>query len=934
MQDSKGYIWFCTEAGVNRFDGRRFETFTIADGLADNENFKCFEDSKGRIWFASYNGRLSYFKDTGFVNEQVDPGLKYEALPGKFLVDITEDKQHRIWFAAFVGQVYVYNGKSISCEGDSLQAMSQVLLDREGAVHTIRWMEDSYRLYNLNRKSYSVLLHKGEPGIVMGTVCKQTIASGSFYFVSTNGLQCLRGDSLLTEPKLQLPGSPLSCFNIIGNDLWLGYIREGVLWIPDFLTKGFNGHAEKLLGTSSVSCITSDNEGGRWICTLSEGVYYLPGSQSYITNIPCSSVTSIKHQENTTLWAAGTYHGDVILYDGDKELKRFRNPASPVPRVKTLAWLSDGKLMVGLDCNPYLYDPRTNEVTSVFRSVQAGTTDLYQGTEGLWMCGRNSIYFIGKGKIRCMFDEKSLFAHDKLVSIADDNGDGCWFTSVRKLYRMKLADGAITETGGPELFHANLIDLEYVKGDLWVATHGNGLFVFRNKKLYRHIYSGNSNITSDVCQKVIYDGKGKMWVATNKGISVYDAATCQYLCRLTTNDVLINNDIRDIDFDHQKAYVATPSGISVIDRSKFIAATDPPRVHFHKLTAGEQSYHYGSGARFPYFRGAISLSYTAITFQAGQSVRYRYRITGKNEVWNETSSGQVTFYDLLPGTYSFQVAAAKYNSKWSSPVFFTFTVLPLWYQTIWLKAGTGILALMIIYLIYRYQVGIIRRREQEKTNYNKRIITLEGNALASQMNPHFIFNSLNTVQQFILCKKERQGLDYLSDFSVLIRQILKNSRQPYIDLEDEINFLKRYMELEQVRFSGKFVFDFRVDKAVCREDITIPPMLIQPLLENAVKHGMRTDGGHIIIHFTIRDEMLAITIDDDGLGINTVKRNVLLKDTKFESTALKVIESRLKLLYHQHGRYGSLTLADKSEEGSGVSGTRVTLLIPVKADMF
>ncbi|XZF13561.1 histidine kinase [Chitinophagaceae bacterium MMS25-I14] len=934
MQDSKGYIWFCTEAGVNRFDGKHFETFTTADGLADNENFKCFEDSKGRIWFTSYNGRLAYFKDTGFVNEQTAPGLKYEALPGKFLVDIAEDAQHRIWFSAFAGPIYVYDDKSISLyDHDSSWMANQVLLTRDGAIHTIRFMQDSCCLYNLSNRSYLPLHLTGTAQAIYATICKQAVAPGSFYFIDAYGLQCLRGDSLQAVTKLRHLGSALPCFRFIGNDLWLGYPREGVFMIPDFLNKGFNGHYEKLLGPCSVSCIAPDNEGGRWICTLSEGIYYLPGSQSYITNIPCPSVTSIRHQKNTDIWAAGTYNGHVILYNQHKELGRFRDPASPVTRVKVLTWLPDDKLMVGLDYNPYLYHWRTRKTSYMFTEIPAGTADLYQGATGLWMCGRNCIYFIGNdGDTRCMFEEKSFFTNDKLVSIADDNAKGCWFTTVRKLYRMELTDGKITAIGGPEIFHSNLIDLEYINGDLWVATHGNGLFIFRGGKLYRHIWSGNSNITSDICQKVIYDGKGNMWVATNKGISVYNAATYRYLYRLTTNDVLINDDIRDIDFNSGKAYVATPAGISIIDIRRFISATDPPRVYFDRLTAGKRMYHYLSDAQFPYFRGAVTLSYTAITLQASQSLRYMYRMTGKDDGWNETPANQVTFYNLPPGTYTFQVAAAKYNSNWSSPASFTFTILPLWYQAVWFKSALGLMLLVIIYFIYRRQVSSIRKREQEKTNYHKQIVALEGNALASQMNPHFIFNSLNTVQQFILRKKDRQGLDYLSDFSVLIRQILKNSRQPYIDIEDEIDFLKRYMELEQIRFNHKFIFEFKVDPQVYQVPVKIPPMLIQPLLENAVKHGLGTDGGHILIHFAVRDCTLIVTIDDDGPGINAVRHNTPARDTRFESTALKVIESRLNLLYHQHGRYGSLTISDKSDDENAGPGTRAILWIPLKTE--
>lgn len=932
LQDSKGYMWFCTEAGVNRFDGHRFETFTTDDGLADNENFKCLEDSRGRIWFLSYNSRLSYFRDTGFVNEKTLPALRYNFEHGKYLIDMAEDRSGDLWFSAFGGHIFQYRDRQWLRLVDSSEMANQILLPYPDEIRTIRFRPGTGWYHGLASGRRTPLLSRprADRGI-NGHVSKQELKPGLWYFISNLGLERLQGDSMTTDVSCAQMHNEISCFRIIGNDLWLGSFKNGLYFVPDFLTHGFTGHYEKYLDQSTISRIVPDQEGGIWIGTMSEGVYYLPGSQSYISNIPGVSVTCISHRKGgSPLWAAGSYYGEVVVYNDTREIKRYRNPAFPSTRIKALTWLSDRELLVGMDYNPYIYDLSTGTPRPLFRNTEpVGTSDIYAGGTGILLCGRSLLYFLKGQELQRLYEKPSAFLGDKLVSVVQGDTTGCWFTSISRLHRFERSTGAITEVAGPETFNANLKDLEYAQGALWVATHGNGIFIFREGKLWRHIYSRNSPITSDICQKLVYDGKEKMWVATNKGISVYDVGSGRYLFRLTLNDVLINNDIKDIDLDADRAYVATPSGVSVIDVSRFRSDTDPPNVFIRSMKAGNRTWNYLSAPSFRYFKGIVTLSYTAITYQANQSVRYRYKMKDKDPAWNETGANQVEFYDLPPGDYTLLLSAKKYNSDWSRPCTFRFTILPLWYQSLWFKVCCVLLLALLVYLLYRYQVQSIRQRAREQTLYHQRIAELEGNALANQMNPHFIFNSLNTVQHFMLRREEKQGLSYLNDFSVLIRQILQYSRQPSIDLQDELAFLKRYMELEQIRFNNKFSFSFRVAEEVEEQDIGVPPMLIQPLLENAVKHGLTTKGGHIELSISLeKEDLLIVTVEDNGYGIDAVRTST--PERQSFSTALKVTETRLRLMHNESGAQGSLLLSDKSATGTGRSGTRAIIRIPLK----
>lgn len=928
MQDAKGYIWFCTEAGVNRFDGRRFETFTTADGLADNENFKCYEDRKGRIWFLSYNGKLSYFNNGRFINDDRDTTLKYPILQGKFLRDIIEDKSGRIWFSTFIGDVFVYDGRKIAVIKGKYTCSAYPILFNEGDnVFTIVGDDRGGILYNITTGKPIKLKCKDN----VARACSLTLESaGKRYIVSNIGIEHISGDSLITDISNRQVGAAIVSFKIIGKTLWAGRYRGGILQKHNFTVNSNLDSFDTVFPKSTISCIIPDNEGGIWASTMSEGVYYLPGSWSYINNIPAESITSIKHSRNSDLWVTGDYYGQLTIYDKNRQVKKFINPTLPETRIKALAWLEGDRIVAGMDYTPYIYDFKTNRTSFLFKNY-SGTSDIYQDTPVSWICERNKIHTIDRvGTTKGLYNTPALnAASDKLVSIVGNEKGETFFTSIRDLYKISNGSNSVIKIAGSEIFNSNLKDLEYENGRLWVATHGNGIFIFNDNKLLHHIYSGNSEITSDICQKLIFDKGQKMWLATNKGISVFDVGNFKYLFRLTSNDVLINNDVKDIDIYNNEAYVATPSGISIIDIGKFVSNTSAPSVYIKKLVAGTTVYKDGVIPGIKYFKGDISLSYSAITFQANQSVRYRYQLKDKDYSWYETTNDQVTFHNLPPGNYTFLVQAKKYNSNWSNAASYTFTIAPLWFQYTFFKVSCFLMAVVFICILYALQIKAIKKREQEKTVYNKRIASLEGNALANQMNPHFIFNSLNTVQHFIVTKNEQQGIRYLTYFSNLIRQILEHSKHQYLDLEEEIAFLKRYLELEQIRFNNKFTFSFHIGDDVSN-DIKIPPMMIQPLLENAVKHAFISDDKHIDISFQLIGAILTVVVEDNGIGINAAKEHAIKTDVLHESTALKVIENRLILLENTNGQKGSMTITDKSDNCPKETGTCVTINIPVK----
>jgi len=242
-----------------------------------------------------------------------------------------------------------------------------------------------------------------------------------------------------------------------------------------------------------------------------------------------------------------------------------------------------------------------------------------------------------------------------------------------------------------------------------------------------------------------------------------------------------------------------------------------------------------------------------------------------------------------------------------------------------LLIGSGVLIVLIILIAILFIRLKKFRIEQEKTNLHQKL-------LRSQMNPHFIFNSLTSIQGFITEKDPRTASRYLSRFSKLMRNILDSSVEEFIPLEDEIATIENYLELQKVRFEGKFDYTIEVDEAIDIETITIPPMLAQPFIENSIEHGFKhkKGKGHMKIRFELKNNLIRFEVKDDGIGRDKAKEILLKLDKDHHSMATDITHERLQVLNKKLRQKIVLAIIDLKDEKGNPAGTRVTFDIPFK----
>ncbi|MDX1907660.1 MAG: histidine kinase, partial [Bacteroidia bacterium] len=340
----------------------------------------------------------------------------------------------------------------------------------------------------------------------------------------------------------------------------------------------------------------------------------------------------------------------------------------------------------------------------------------------------------------------------------------------------------------------------------------------------------------------------------------------------------------------------------------------------------------------------FTLTFSAMSFTQPELNRYRWQLEGIDPAWVEGGNRHsVSYTNLPPGSYTFRVMAANNDGYWSEkPLTLRIRILPAWWQTIWFKVFLALIAGIAGYTLYRSQIRRIRQSAensrlaaafaQEKAELNQRLTETEMTALRAQMNPHFLFNVLMSIDRYLLENSPQLASAFLTKFSRLIRLVLENSHSDQVILAQELEALRLYLELETLRFKEKVQWHFDIDPDIDLQYMRIPPMLIQPFVENAIWHGIlhKEAGGHVLI--TLRqptENLLQVTIEDNGIGrakaAELKSRSVL----RHKSFGMQLTQERLDMIFRRYEQEARIMVTDLTDAEGLACGTRVVVDIPV-----
>jgi two-component sensor histidine kinase len=322
----------------------------------------------------------------------------------------------------------------------------------------------------------------------------------------------------------------------------------------------------------------------------------------------------------------------------------------------------------------------------------------------------------------------------------------------------------------------------------------------------------------------------------------------------------------------------------------------------------------------------LGIHFTVVNYNEGDQYKFNYRMNPLDTWTSLGNQRTLNLTNLAPGTYILEISATGKSGKVRTNTF-SFAIAPPFWRTTWFTLACAFIIAFGIYFVYRMRIS----RYKQKANIDKLLSQTEMKALHAQMNPHFIFNSLNSIREMILHNETQEASRFLGNFAHLIRITLDQSRQSFISLRSTMDYLYRYIEMEKIR-NPDFHFNMEADLALEPDETILPPMLIQPFIENAIWHGMNGEEREINIHvqFKKKDDQLICIIEDDGIGIAQALKLKNEKNSGHQSVSIANIRKRIELLNRKHDQHSNITIEDKgNHNGTQGTGTIVTISLPL-----
>ena len=922
-QDSKGYIWIATEYGVSRYDGYQFVNYTTRNGLASNSIILIFEGKPGYLWFYSYSGELSYMHDQQVTPFPLNDTLEH--LGGRdYAPTLSIDQSNNIWFryAADTSKAVMINASfKISIRDTSLGKRSNF----------------SFLFKNYHEKNSCKGLISGSSKMVSNDNYLYAL-SGNYYYLDENDRLNYAGNKLTPGLNYVLDSTDIYCEE--NGKIWLRKKWDGV-----YLYEAGHPVEEPLrfLPDMRVTKILKDRDKNYWLATEGNGVYFVPSVDYYVYDqrqgLPNANIISME------------VHGNNLYFgtnDGKLYVSRLNQQAHLTNREELLAdephkycrdiLYQTGKEALWVISTKYLrYHSSAIPMPLRYRLIKKS----YEFFE----CSNGNILvamiegFVSYDKNELVYDSRSDGFVKHVRTIYQDKRGVIWLGAMDGLYSY---DGKnYTDWGDSlQILNKRITTIQGKDNEIWVGSRADGIVVIGTEKI-RHINQSKA-LSSNMIRAIHFQPDGTAWVGTIDGLNklVFEKESKSYIIRkYSVWDGLPSNEINDIKAAGKYLLLATNFGLCTFNPDEINKKEFPPLLHINEVSVNNIKMQEKDSLLIGDTANSILIEYAGINYDDPGNLEYRYKISWKDknhspysagfkesEEWTKTRNTSLRL-NAIPGDYRIMIEAINRRGVTSeTPAIIQFTVNKPLSQQLWLHIFILFLAIAAVSLIF----FIILRNRKRKQNLKTNLILSEQKALRAQMNPHFIFNSLNSIQNFILDRDDQKADLYLANFSSLMRRVLENSRHNQISLADELETLRIYLELEHLRFENKFEFAISVTDDIEQEEIFIPPSIIQPYLENAIWHGLMPSGENGMLLLKVKkyqDNLLRIIIEDNGIG-REASAKMRKKSRHHKSTGMKNIEERLELL-NKTGREGyAVEIEDlKNKEGTA-AGTRIILSIP------
>ncbi len=945
LQDRDGYIWISSDNGVSRFDGYSFRNYSVKDGLLENVIFRMQLDTAGRLWMQAMGGNLYYLNgDTilPYWNNQVLKEFEggSDVYPG-FIVEGAGETVH---VAAWgYGILSVSRDGAVKTYSREESEYFQVFEKNGYAISSSNLKKSELKSFSINLgkspdQSFSIPVYFYVPGAIWpfpktfySKVGRQfeafLLAPGQYLLKIADEVWYLNNG--IVQWQHHFPQVLDHACLMTNGQLWLGLYGQQGLKIYPSIDAFRTAEANTWLPGESVSYFMEDREGGIWIATNKNGVFYTPADALQVydteTGLSNENVTALSIATDRELYV-GLGNGDV--WQLDHQLEKLEQ----LPGLPTLDFIQDlhydrqnNRLWAGNSILYFLQNTHwlRKEVDYQNRLRSFGNR-IAESPDGkrLWVSGH--VGFLGLEGANSTPANIQIGYDKRTYAVQEDYAGNVWVGRPKGLFEWK--NGALHERQNLHpAFSLRVEDIALMPDStLVVATKGGGVVFWKGTQFEQ--LTTNQGLSADMLECLHVDAQGVVWAGTLNGLNrISGAWGKRQVEQLTVSHGLPSNEINGIRTSGETVWVATSKGLARFSSKK----NNPfsPRPILESVLANNQAVDLAPIVQLRPNQNNLSINFLALNYKMNGKIRYRYRMDGG--LWTQTPNRAVNFAELPPGERLFEVQAQNEDGVWSESAVLRFVIQPPWWATWWARTAAFLAAFLLVLSVYKYRTGQLKK--ENKTQ--RQMAELERAALQAQMNPHFIFNCLNSIQNFILQNEKEAAILYLGRFAGLVRSMLNASVAGQIMLEEEVQLLNNYLELEKLRFKNRFTFEVETEPGLDRFETMIPPLLVQPYVENAVQHGIsgRTEGGKIAIFFSKKTNWLEVTIRDNGAGMEPANRkNAPLKT--YKSFGMSITRNRLELLSDSKGKsqVNTQTLYD---ENGRVCGTEVFIQIELGEKM-
>ncbi len=937
LQDSKGYIWITSDAGICKYEGNAITTYTTKDGLPENVVFNVYEDVHGRIWFNSISGNLFYYEKGKFKTISANPQLIKMATAGITSFYIGERDTIYISIPHVLGIIKISpqgNYKNVIIQNPQQTETyytiinklnkNEILIGAMGVYFYKHQKSHGYYVYNFNNnKLYAISNELASANISKGSIDNEN----NIYLPSKSELNIINVKKNRIE-NYKFPSEILFIKQDKNGDCWIGTTNGGYFYRKsDLKLKPIH-----FLKELSVSDIMIDRENNIWVCSLQKGV--LKSVNKDLFNIFSENDNLCNFSQSNEKLYVGFASKKIIEIDKNDSISYSTLKADNIPQSASLTYFLKTNLYSYYELNTDLFFVQNQKSNEIRNSLIAENPNIpvrkitQLGKDSFAIACYIDILFLNKQKI--LFSQTPPFIiksmvqlKNKTLLIGSRNNEG--------IYQLKNNKFVPYFKDYPQLKVRINEMLEDSIGNLWIATNEKGLYCYSHNKLYE--FNETKGLNSNKVNDFDIDKKGNVWIATNRGlnkISTNFGLKKAIVSAFNSSHGLPNLEVEHVTIFNNKVWCSAKEHLFYFDCDKMMTNTVSPFTFIKSVVINDSSVSISSNPVLRYDENNINFEFAAITYKNPEKKEFLYRLSGYEMAWELSTTGQCQYTNLPYGNYSFQVYALN-NDKIKSalPATYNFTILKPFWLTFWFITIEIISLIAVVYFIFRWRVNKIKNDEEEKTRLNQKLAEFQMTAVRAQMNPHFVFNAISSIQHYILTNDKYNSYDYLAKFSRLIRNVLDNSQEEYISLEKEIVTLSLYIELEKIRFKVPFEFSLIVDKEIDLTDIDIPTMLIQPYIENAIWHGLMPKQNDCLLELEIKkvDSILQVTIRDNGVGRASAPKN-----NGHVSKGMGLMEQRLKALSVKNNDSFSVIIIDLKDENAKSCGTEVKISMPLLFD--